>query len=289
MTINQSDNQIRSIRTMAAPALPDRRRVVGPAETFVPELATSEAPLPLTDKRADGRGFDTLRSICASRFILVTFTLGLPCASDASAGVIEHARGSFYMEVGSTKVMCAVYGPRPPQRPRFFSEQGMLDCCVTWAPFASARRKLGFKDSDEQALAATIESALVDSVRLDEYPKLSVDLYVTVLEDGGAVEAAAITCAAGALAHAGIALYDTVVASSAGIVQDRILMDCDANEQKRVQGSLLVSMMPSINETTYVDSRGEVDWNTLIEATEMCLDACIRTRKIIDEALVAAL
>lgn len=201
---------------------------------------------------------------------------------------MEQARGSAYVEMGSTKVMCAVYGPRPPLRPRLFSERGTLDCAVTWAPFASATRKLGFKHSDEPALALTIEQALEDSVRLDAYPKLSVDVYVTVLEDGGSVEAAAITCASAALAHAGILMYDTVVACSAGIADERILMDCESAEETALQGSLLLGFMPSLNETTFMASRGEVDWNTLMAATEMCLDACVRIKRVLDEALVTS-
>lgn len=127
----------------------------------------------------------------------------------------------------------------------------------------------------------------MDSVRLDAYPKLSIAVYLTVLQDDGSVDAAAITCASAALAHGGILLFDTVVACAAGVASgDVILVDCDGKEEPLVNGRVLVAYMPSLHETTGLDSRGQVNVETLIEATEMCIDGCARIRAVVDEALV---
>lgn len=76
-------------------------------------------------------------------------------------GVAQGATGSCYVEVGETKVMCAVYGPRPPHRAETFQDTGMLECEVTIAPFATTRRRREVRDPAERALAAIVEQALV--------------------------------------------------------------------------------------------------------------------------------
>lgn len=46
------------------------------------------------------------------------------------------------------------------------------------------------------------------------YPKSQIDVHVTVLEDDGSADAAAITCAGLALANASIKMYDLIVGAS---------------------------------------------------------------------------
>jgi exosome complex component MTR3 len=64
--------------------------------------------------------------------------------------------------------------------------------------------------AEETELSEAVAQALSTSVRLEQYPKSLIDLYVTVLEDDGCALAAAITCASLALANAGIELNDMV-------------------------------------------------------------------------------
>jgi len=62
-----------------------------------------------------------------------------------------------------------------------------------------------------------IQQAFLPAVRLNLYPKSSIDIYITVIENDGttACLAAAITCASIALTDAGIQMYDLVAAASA--------------------------------------------------------------------------
>lgn len=72
------------------------------------------------------------------------------------------------------------------------------------------------KDSQELTLSTALQNALTPAVRLDQYPKSAIDLYLTVLDSDGdrSTFAAAVTCAGIALAHAGIEMLDTIAAVS---------------------------------------------------------------------------
>ncbi|POW22925.1 hypothetical protein PSHT_00703 [Puccinia striiformis] len=77
----------------------DRRRFVGPDSSTpfldFPSTSTTQ-PLAKTTDRADGRANHDSRPICIK------------------VGVIAQANGSCYIESGNSKVICAVYGPKPP-------------------------------------------------------------------------------------------------------------------------------------------------------------------------------
>ena len=48
----------------------------------------------------------------------------------------------------------------------------------------------------------------------EKYPKAQIDVYITVIEDGGSVLATCLTAASLALCHASIDVYDIVIGSS---------------------------------------------------------------------------
>ena len=103
-------------------------------------------------------------------------------------GVISQAAGSAYVELAKTKVMCGVYGPRQPQRVDGMEfGRGRLDVDVKLATFATAgaRGKVAQGDA-EREFSQLVHRALAGAVILETFPKTSVDVYVTVLEAGGA-------------------------------------------------------------------------------------------------------
>lgn len=56
------------------------------------------------------------------------------------SGVLSQAKGSAYAELGRTKVLAAVYGPKPTDARKAFSEQGSVQTSVKFASFATAER-----------------------------------------------------------------------------------------------------------------------------------------------------
>ncbi len=62
------------------------------------------------------------------------------CRAVLRTGTVSQAAGSAYIEVGATKAMAAVYGPRPTDRREAFSEEGHLGVDVKLASFATRTR-----------------------------------------------------------------------------------------------------------------------------------------------------
>lgn len=106
------------------------------------------------------------------------------------------------------------YGPRHNPKNEF-SEKGRVECSFKWAPFACPQRKKPQPDEEEEDLSLQLTRALSMCVRLEKYPKSTVDVYCLVLQDDGGAFAAAICAGSLALADAGIECFDLVASCQA--------------------------------------------------------------------------
>ncbi|KAL0479989.1 exosome complex protein MTR3 [Acrasis kona] len=210
-------------------------------------------------KRIDGRSLDEFRSVFMR------------------TGMVKQAKGSAYIELNNTKVICSAYGPR--QTNNEFSDKGMLNCDFKIASFASKQRRKKTRDEDKE-FSIYMRDALEISVNLDKFPKSVVDVYALVLEDDGSALAAAIMCGSLALADAGIELYDLVGACSAIKVDSHIVIDPSSTEQKYGVGAITCAHMSNLNEITQLTEAGDVEYSTMVEFVNMCVDGC---RKMSDK------
>ena len=109
--------------------------------------------------------------------------------------VVPRAAGSAYVELGDTKVSCAVYGPRRARADLARVARGTLDVTATVAPFArraatldgTAREKARGREptTADAGLAERVEEALLASVLAESFAKTQVDVCVTVLDANG--------------------------------------------------------------------------------------------------------
>ncbi|KAJ1675668.1 3'-5'-exoribonuclease [Spiromyces aspiralis] len=237
----------------------DRKRVNGPERSVMP---LSEAPEPLVakgeilnkQKRKDGR------------------SLHFPRPVFLRTGLVSNAGGSAYYEQDKIRIACAVYGPRPFKKVGVSAgiggpssggsaapNQAIFDCDFKYSTFSCSWRRSHIKDSDEKEISAIISQALCPSIRLELYPKSSIDVYITVIESDGrnATIAAAINCASAALVDAGIEMYDLVASTSLGRFEDHWVVDCTQTEENEADGSTLIAFMASANEVTQFIQQGK--------------------------------
>lgn len=243
----------------------DHKRLPIPEESKSPECFVPQQPCSVSFKqRKDGRQSKTLRAI------------HLQC------GTISQARGSSYLEIGHTKVICAVYGPREVTKKEDFSMYGQLQCEFRFATFASVRRRPHEPDDIQRDLSIIVQEALQPAVQLDKFPKARMDVFITVLEDDGSALAAAITCSSAALINAGIELYDTVVAASVRQFEDIKLVDPCKDEEYPVvvssteaadDGQITVAFMPSINQVSSVYQVGYMSLERSNALRQLALEA----------------
>jgi len=202
-----------------------------------------------------------------------------------------------------------VYGPREAQASAGYSDTGRLRCDFRYAPFArrSAHSVPGPRSTTERDLSAALEAALRPAVLLDAFPKAQVDVFVLCLDGGGgggqgpaaaayAGELAAATLAASlALAHAGVALRDLVVAVSLARVAvpggggDALLLDPTATELAAAAGVAFLAALPSCDAVASLALHGNWPPDALAEAVELALDGARSLDAPLREQLRAAL
>lgn len=250
---------------MAGTSTLDRRRINGP-ETIQPTFS-----LPTKSKKQ--RSSSEQESV-HSLFI--------------QTGLVAQASGSAYLESGSVKVACSVFGPRQQSQQnrsqnsitggssagagsasKSYTNEAelMVDC--RFASFATHIRKKAGKDTESSSLANSIRLALLPSIRLDKLPKATIDVFITILQadagrgqgelDDEACAAAATTVASCALANAGIELYGLVVGVH-GVwgKGNGMIVDATHAEALNAKASLTLWSMPALGTVTSIDQTGHM-------------------------------
>eukprot|EP00058_Branchiostoma_floridae_P002486 XP_002587974.1 hypothetical protein BRAFLDRAFT_124886 [Branchiostoma floridae] len=215
--------------------------------------------------------------------------------TDLHAGVVSQATGSAYIEMGQTKVIAAVYGPREIARREEFTMKGRLCCELKFATFACRRRRQHIQDNQEKDGALIVLQALEPAVCLDRFPKSQVDVYITVLQDDGSALAAAITCAAAGLADAGVMMYDIVAGCSVRQCGERQLLDPSVGEELSQEGEsaedhgmVTVGLLPSLNQVSALTLDGHLQQQTAVQAVKTCIGGCQGIYPILKDCLVTS-
>ncbi|CAO0792404.1 unnamed protein product [Mucor circinelloides] len=254
----------------------DRKRVNGPEASVAPIFKKAEEDVNVLSsdkKRLDSRGVEDLRPIFLK------------------TGLITQASGSAYIEVGNTKVTCAVYGPRQLKKADF-SNLCKLNCDFKFSTFSCTKRRGQIRDAEEKEFSQILVEALTPAVRVELLPKSAIDIYVNVLENDGTSSclAAAIVASSVALADAGIEMLDQVTACSTIFINDQdILMDGTDVEETHKEGSLVLSYMPSLNEVTHILQSGRSDSAISSKAIEQCIDGCSKIYSVMSNSLLQSL
>lgn len=213
-------------------------------------------------------------------------------------GVVSRAAGSVYAENMGTKVMVAVYGPRPMNTSEF-SATGQLKCDFKVAPFGEAsvdRWKPAEEDRDAKAArelqlqeaATMIEQALKPSVRLECYPKAMIEVHALVLQSDGAELGITISAASLALADARVELFDLVPACSVVRDDEGLILDPTAEQEEASDASLLVGYMPSLDETTQLVHHGKTTGEMLQQGVNLGLDGCLKLHQLMKTTLIGS-
>ncbi|KAL4333035.1 hypothetical protein GQ457_07G034480 [Hibiscus cannabinus] len=240
--------------------------------TYSPNLAQKTRPPIFKDNdldwvRPDGRGFHQ----CRPAFF--------------RTGAVNSASGSAYAELGNTKVIVSVFGPRESKKAMMYSDTGRLNCNVSYTTFATPVRGQG---SDHKEFSSMLHKALEGSIILETFPKTTVDVFALVLESGGSDLPVVISCASLALADAGIMMYDLVAAVSVACLGKNLVIDPILEEESYQDGSLVLTCLPSRYEVTQLTFTGEWSTPDINEAMQLCLDGCSKLGKVMSTCLKEA-
>ncbi|XP_003368936.1 proline synthetase, partial [Trichinella spiralis] len=113
-------------------------------------------------------------------------------SSSVRMNCVESFRGSAYIEMNKTKILCTVIGPREAHKSSedsmgmLLANCGKLTVSVRFAPFAKTprlqRRRKEVALSEEQNLATLIQQAFDSVVLVERYPKAEIVLIISILQ-----------------------------------------------------------------------------------------------------------
>lgn len=207
--------------------------------------------------------------------------------------VVATAQGSCLLQVGGTKVICAVFGPREGGRSDGFSATvGRLRCDVKVATFAKKHCRGTFGNgAEEKDLSQWLAQALSPATLAHTFPKAVVDVYAMVLDAHGNELAAVAMAGSCALCHAGIAQRDLVLAATVACVPSDadplgvLILDPSPEEVRAATGIATVASMPCCDRITASRVTGHWVNDGASEALDACLDACRGLDALLRDAL----
>ncbi|KAJ0637506.1 putative ribosomal protein S5 domain 2-type [Helianthus annuus] len=225
----------------------------------------------------------------------------------AELGAVSRADGSAVFEMGNTKVIAAVYGPREVQnrsqqindkalvksyrhlfslllynRGSYFSKRLMLSklilqirCEYTMANFSTGdrmRKPKGDRRSTEISLVIrqTMEACIMTHLM----PRSQIDIFVQVLQADGGTRSACINAATLALADAGIPMCDLVTSCSAGYLNSTPLLDLNYVEDSARGPDVTVGILPKLDKVTLLQMDAKLPMDIFENVMQLATEGC---------------
>lgn len=237
--------------------------------------------------------------------------------TELKTGIVSSANGSAFLELGSTKIVASVYGPRPLVRVSGvegsqanaqlqgagshgattstgvisgseFSDEAIVTCDWRYSTFADANEQHG--DETERDLGMAVAQALEQAIVRKAYPKSSIDINILVLQDDGSCLSSAIICAGLALVHAGIQLYDIVSACSIALgPSQQLYVDPDRSEEKKLNGTMLFSMLMGTQQVNLLQHNGELSSEQMLQTVKMATQGCRYIHSLVKKHITESL
>jgi exosome complex component RRP41 len=221
-----------------------------------------------TKKRYDGRKPDELRPI------------------KIESGVLPHADGSAYIEMGRNKILVGVFGPRE-MHPKRFSKPNMatLRCRYHMAPFSVNPRRSPAPSRRDNEISMVMRYALEPAVFLERYPRSVIDVYAEILEADGGTRTACINAASVALVDAGIPVRDLVASCAAGKIDGQLVLDLGDYEDKEGDADVPLAYMPKTEHVTLLQMDGILTQDEFNGCIDLAIEGCKQIYEIQREAL----
>ncbi|CAL9135037.1 unnamed protein product [Musa textilis] len=191
-------------------------------------------------------------------------------------GVVAKADGSALFEMGNTKVIAAVYGPREVQnKSQQVNNQALVRCEYSMANFSTgdrARRPKGDRRSTEISLVIrqTMETCILTHLM----PRSQIDIFVQVLQADGGTRSACINAATLALADAGVPMCDIVTSCSAGYLSSTPLLDLNYIEDSAGGPDVTVGILAKMDKVTLLQMDAKLPIDIFENVMQLAIEGC---------------
>ncbi|KAJ4728436.1 Exosome complex component RRP41 [Melia azedarach] len=205
----------------------------------------------------------------------------------AEIGAVAKADGSAVFEMGNTKVIAAVYGPREVQNwSQQMSDQALVRCEYSMANFSTGdrmRKPKGDRRSTEISLVIrqTMEACILTHL----LPRSQIDIFVQVLQADGGTRSACINAATLALADAGIPMRDLVTSCSSGCLNRTPLLDLNYVEDSAGGPDVTVGILPTLDKVTLLQMDAKLPTDAFEDVMQLAIEGCKAIANYIKEVL----
>lgn len=190
-------------------------------------------------------------------------------------GNIVSANGSAQVSFGNTTAMASVHGPRQ-LFPKHLQESqtGIMRVRYNMAPFSVVDRKSPGPDRRSTELSKVIRLSMAPAMLLDDYPKVTVDAFVEIIQADGSTRVTGINALSLALASAGIPMKGLVAACSVGKINGTLVVDLNGLEDNNSESDVAVAMMPDRNLVTLLQMDGMLTKEELMKLLDSAKKTC---------------
>ncbi|CAD6332886.1 unnamed protein product [Miscanthus lutarioriparius] len=225
---------------------------------------------PLTGFRVDGRRPNEMRQL------------------KGEVGVVARADGSALFEMGNTRVIAAVYGPREVQNKgqQVNSNEALVRCEYRMAEFSTGdRRRKPKGDRRSTEISLVIRQTMEASILTHLMPRSQIDIYVQVLQADGGTRSACINAATLALADAGIPMRDIVTSCSAGYLCSTPLLDLNYLEDSAGGSDVTVGILAKMDKVTLLQMDAKLPMDTFENVMGLAIEGCKAIASYIQECM----
>jgi exosome complex component RRP41 len=205
-------------------------------------------------KRLDGRKPDELRPM------------------KMEIGVLKNADGSSLVQVGNTKILAAVYGPRE-MHPRHLAlpNRAVLRVRYHMTPFSTDERKNPAPSRREIELSKVIREALESTILVEEFPRSSIDIFMEVIQADAGTRLASLMAASLAVVDAGIPVKDLIAAVAVGKADGIVVLDLNEPEDMWGEADMPVAMMPALGQINLIQLNGNMTPDEFKQAMDLSM------------------
>lgn len=200
----------------------------------------------------------------------------------AAVAVLPACTGSAMVEVGGSKVVCAVRGPQQMVN-EYRGNRGQIVCAMHRPPFAQKNRSdptmadVLANSEQMQILRSIIEQTVI----LERIPQLAYSCDVEIVSSAGEKSDLCVAVAAAclALSNAGVELFDLVAATTAVLRKDgSTLVDPTPTEAQEAVASCVVCVSLATGSVLYMSHEGSVEPGQLRSLLAPTIEAALSLR-----------
>ncbi|GKU87990.1 hypothetical protein SLEP1_g2309 [Rubroshorea leprosula] len=206
----------------------------------------------------------------------------------AQIGNVAKADGSSVFEMGNTKVIAAVYGPREVQnKSQQISDQALVRCEYSMANFSTGDRMRKLKgDRRSTEISLVIRQTMEACILTHLMPRSQIDIFVQVLQADGGTRSACINAATLALADAGIPMRDIVTSCSAGYLNSTPLLDLNYTEDSAGGPDVTLGILPKLDKVTLLQMDAKLPVDIFENVMQLAIEGCKAIANYIREVLL---